>query len=155
VERLRRFQFTLLAVVIVVVGAVAWHFFGGPSSKDCAPVRELLSFNKSQTDLLNSKTHIPEKGSTEQATEPSDLDYRNWADGLADRAAKVTSPELAGHAKELAQTADRLVRARLDFDAQSAHTAPGAATPPAGIAVAAFNDEFEARVKQLATTCSS
>jgi hypothetical protein len=118
-------------------------------------VQELLSFNKTQIDAMNAKTHDPAPGSHEAATEPSALDYQAWADGLADRAAKVTSPELAGQATELAQTADRLVRARLDFDAQSAHTAPGAAPPPAAMAVSAFNDEFEARAKQLATTCSS
>jgi hypothetical protein len=149
----------LTTVVVLVAVAVAagvwWLFFRGPSSAECAPVQELLSFNKTQIDAMNAKTHVPAPGSHEAATEPSALDYQAWADGLTDRAAKVTSPELSGQATELAKTADRLVRARIDFDAQSAHTAPGAAPPPAAMAVAAFNDEFEMRVKQLATTCSS
>jgi hypothetical protein len=145
----------VVLVAIAVAAGVWWLFFRGPSSAQCAPVQELLAFNKTQIDAMNAKTHIPAPGSHEAATEPSALDYQAWADGLADRAAKVTSPELSGQATELAQTADRLVRARIDFDAQSAHTAPGAPAPPAAMAVAAFNDEFEARVKQLATTCSS
>lgn len=153
-ERLKRFQFTLLAVVIVVVGAVAWHFFSGPSSKDCAPVRELLSFNKTQTDLLNSKTHIPEKGSMEQATEPSDLDYQNWSDGLADRAAKVTAPELAGTAKELADSARRMTAATIEFNAQAKTTAPGAQPPPVGMVAQAFYNEFQGYVQQLSKACS-
>jgi hypothetical protein len=116
-------------------------------------VRELLSFNKTQIDAMNAKTHVPEAGSIDAATEPSEFDYRAWADGLADRAAKVTAADLAGPASDMAHTADRLVRARLDFDVQSKHTAPGAAVPPAAMAVTAFNDQFEAQVKQLATTC--
>jgi hypothetical protein len=147
---------TLVALVAIAVATgIWWFFFRGPSSTDCAPVQELLSFNKTQIDAMNAKTHIPAPGSHEAATEPTALDYQAWADGLADRAAKVTAPDLAGQATELAQTADRLVRARIDFDAQSAHTAPGATAPPAAMAVTAFNDEFEARVKKLATTCSS
>jgi hypothetical protein len=140
-------------VAVLLATGVWWVFFRGPSSADCAQVRELLSFNKTQIEALNAKTHVPEVGSYESATEPSELDYRVWSDGLADRAAKVTTPDLAGPARDVAQTADRLVRARLDYDAQRARTAPGAAAPPAAMVVTAFNDQFEAQVKQLATTC--
>jgi hypothetical protein len=65
----------------------------------------------------------------------------------------VTAADLTGPASDMAQTADRLVRARIDFDVQSKRTAPGAAAPPAAMAVTLFNDQFEAQVKQLATTC--
>jgi hypothetical protein len=147
----------LTTVVVVlafaVAGGVWWVFFRGPSSADCAPVRELLSFNRTQIDAMNAKTHVPAAGSYEAETEPSDADYRAWVDGLTDRAAKVTAADLAGPAKEVAQTAERLVRAKLDYDAQSKRTAPGAGTPPAAMAVGAFNEQMEAQVKQLATTC--
>jgi hypothetical protein len=145
---------TVVVVVAVAVGAgIWWLFFRGPSSAECAPVRELLSFNKTQIDAMNAKTHEPAPGSFEAATEPSVIDYRIWADGLADRAAKVTAADLTGQANEMAQTASRLVQARLDFDAQAKHTAPGAEMPPAGMATQMFNDQFEAQVKQLATKC--
>jgi hypothetical protein len=145
---------TVVVLVAVAIGTgIWWVFFRGPSSADCAPVRELLSFNKTQIEALNAKTHVPEAGSYEAATGPSEFDYRAWADGLTDRAAKVTAADLTGPASDRAQTADRLVRARIDFDVQSKHTAPGAAAPPAAMAVTAFNDQFEAQVKQLATTC--
>ncbi len=145
---------TVVVLVAVLVGmGIWWVFFRGPSSADCAPVRELLVFNKTQIEGLNAKTHVPDAGSYEAATDPSELDYRAWVDGLADRAAKVTAPDLAGQASDMAHTAERLVRARLDFDAQSQHTAPGAAAPAVAMVVTAFNDEFEARVKQLATSC--
>lgn len=145
---------TVVVLVAIAVGSgVWWVFFRGPSSADCAPVREMLSFNRTQIDAMNAKTKVPEPGSYETATDPSESDYRAWAEGLADRAAKVTAPDLAGQARDAAQTVDRLVGARIDYDAQSKRTAPGGAPPPVGMAVIAFNDQFEAQVKQLATTC--
>ncbi|MCW2551468.1 MAG: hypothetical protein JWR78_1249 [Mycobacterium sp.] len=143
----------VVTVAILVGTGIWWLFFRGPSSADCAPVRELLAFNKSEIEALNAKTHVPDPGSHEAAADPSELDYRAWVDGLTDRAAKVTADDLAGQAKEMAQTANRLVRARLDYDAQRAHTAPGAVGPAAAMVVAAFNDQFQAEVSQLATTC--
>lgn len=153
VKRARPITTLVVLVAILIGGGIWWVFFRGHSSADCAPVRELLSFNKSQIDAMNANTHVPEPGSGEKATEPSELDYRAWADGLADRAAKVTADGLGDQARELAQTADRLVRAKIDYNAQAAHTAPGAAAPPAAMAVTAFNDEFEARVSQLTKDC--
>jgi len=140
-------------VAIVVGTGVWWLFFRGPSSADCAPVREMLTFNKTQIDALNAKTHVPDEGSFEAATEPSELEYRAWVDGLADRAAKVTAEGLAAQAHETAQAAQRLIEARLDYDVQSEHIAPGGPMPPAAMLVVAFNDDFEGRVRQLATTC--
>lgn len=153
VWRMRRFKFTLLAVVAAVVAALLWNYFSGPSSSDCAPVRELLEFNKTQVDAMNAKTHEPEKGSYGEATEPSDLDYRNWGDGLADRARKVTAPELADRAKELSETTDRLVRARIELNAQTKATAPGAPPPPVAMAVTALYDQFQAEIGQLSQSC--
>jgi hypothetical protein len=152
--RRRPVGISVLAVVIIAVVSLAWTYFSGPSSADCAPVRELLAFNKTQIESLNSKTHEPEQGSHEKATEPSDLDYRTWSDGISDRAAKVTAPDLADQAKELAQTTDRLVRARIDLNAQSAATAPGAAPPPAALAVSGLYDQFEAELGQLSKACA-
>jgi hypothetical protein len=145
----------VLLVAVLVGGGIWWVFFRDVrSSADCAPVRELLSFNKTQIEALNAKTHVPEEGSYEAATEPSDLDYRAWSNGLADRAAKVTADGLADQAHDLAKTADRLVEARIDFNAQRDSTAPGApGRQAAAMMVTAFNDQFEAQVSQLATVC--
>lgn len=125
----------------LVAGAVWWTFFRGPSSQDCAPVRELLAFNKTQVDAMNAKP------------EPSELDYRSWADGLRDRAEAVTEPELATQANDLALTVDRLVRAKSDLDAQSRVIAPGAGAPPAAMVVTALNQQFQADVSRLAEAC--
>jgi hypothetical protein len=145
----------VVLVAVLVGGGIWWVFFRDQrSSADCAPVRELLSFNKTQIDALNAKTHVPEKGSYEAATQPSDIDYRAWSDGLADRAAKVTADELADQAHELAKTAHRLVEARIDFNAQSTATAPGSSPrQAAAMMVTAFNDQYEAQVSQLASVC--
>jgi hypothetical protein len=151
--RRRPIGISLLAVAIIAVVSLAWTYFSGPSTADCAPVRELLAFNKTQTEAMNAKTHVPEPGSGEKATEPSDLDYRTWADGLSDRAAKVTAAELADQAKALSQTADRLVRARIDLNAQSAATAPGAPPPPVAMAVTGLYDQFQAQLGQLSEAC--
>jgi hypothetical protein len=140
-------------VALAIGTGIWWLFFRGPSSADCAPVREMLSFNKSRIDAMNAKTHYPTPGSYEATTEPSEFDYQSWADGMADRAAKVTATDLAGPAKELAQTADRFARALIDAGAQSKRTAPGGAAPPAVMAATAFDQQFQAEVKQLGTTC--
>lgn len=143
----------MVLVGILVGGGIWWLFFRGPSAEACEPVREMLSFNKTQIDAMNAKTVIPEEGSYGQATEPSEIDYRSWVDGLTDRAAKVTDPDLAPEAQAAADTANRLVRAKLDFTAQSGSTAPGAPMPPAAMAVTTFNDEFETRISQLTEKC--
>ena len=145
---------TVVVLVAILIGTgVWWVFFRGPSSSDCAPVRELLSFNRTQIERLNAKTREPEPGSYGSETLPSELDYRDWTDGLADRASKVSNPDLAAPARDMAQTADRLVRARLDYDAQAARTAPGAAAPASAMVVKAFNDQFEGEVRGLLQTC--
>lgn len=152
-KRVRPLTTVVVLVAILIGTGVWWVFFRGPSSSDCAPVRELLSFNRTQIERLNAKTHEPEPGSYGSETLPSELDYRDWTDGLADRASKVSDPDLAAPARDMAQTADRLVRARLDYDAQAARTAPGAAAPASAMVVKAFNDQFEGEVRGLLQTC--
>lgn len=155
VRRLRPLTTVVVLVALLVGGGIWWVFFRDErSSADCAPVRELLSFNKTQIDALNAKTHVPEEGSYEAATEPSDIDYRAWSDGLSDRAAKVTAAGLSEQARDLAQTAHRLIEAKIDFNAQSSTTAPGSAPrEAAAMMVTAFNDQYEAQVAALATAC--
>ena len=154
--RRRRPLFTVVVLVAFLIGgSIWWLFFRNEySSAECAPVRELLSYNKAEVDALNAKTHVPEEGSYEAAREPSDIDYRAWSDGMSDRADEVTADGLAGQARELAQTIDRLVGAKIDFNAQTRATAPGSNGPQAlAMVVTAFNDEFETRVGQLSQAC--
>jgi hypothetical protein len=146
---------TVVAVAVALIaGGIWWGFFrDSHSSADCAPVRELLTFNKSQVDALNAKTHIPAEGSHEAATGPSDLDYRAWSYGIGDRAEKVTAAGLSDRARDVAHTVDRLVEAKIDFDAQEKRTAPGAEQPAVAMVVSAFNDQYEAQIAGLAKEC--
>ena len=146
----------MVVLVAILIGTGIWWLFfrDEKSSEECAPVRELLTYNKTEVDALNAKTHVPEEGSYEAATEPSTLDYRGWADGIADRASKVSADGLSDQARELSSTVERLVQAKIDFDAQSKAVAPGAGGPQAlAMVVTAFNDQFESQVKQLAQQC--
>lgn len=153
VRRIKPLTTVVVLVAVLVGGGIWWVFFRDQrSSADCAPVRELLSFNETQINALNAKTHVPEEGSYEAATEPSDLDYLAWSDGLSDRAAKVTAEGLADQAQELAKTAKRLVDAKISYNSQT--SAPGSAPrQAAGMMVTAFNDQYEAEVSQLAAVC--
>ena len=153
VKRVRPLTTVVVLAATLVGTGIWWVFFRGPSSAECAPVRELLSFDKTEIDKLNAKTHVPEPGSYEAATDPSELDYRAWVDGLTDRAAKVTAPELAGQASDMA----RYRRAARPGPPRLRCSEPAHRTgrPDAAVAmvVTAFNDEFEAQVRQLAKTC--
>ena len=146
---------TIVALAVVLIGGgIWWAFFGnGHSSADCAPVKELLAFNKAQVDALNAKTKSPEPGSGETASQPSALDYRAWEQGIEDRAARVTGEGLKDKASDLSKTVEHLVDAKIDYDAQHETVAPGAQPPALAMVVSAFNSQFEAQVGQLAKEC--
>ena len=145
----------IVAVTVVMVAGGFWwlHRQAGRSDADCAAVRELLAYNKAHVDELNAKTHVPEPGAPGSATDPSDLDYAEWADGIDDRANRVTAEGLAEGSRELAQTVRRLVRATADFNAQKQTFAPGAQPPGAAMLVVAFNEQYEAQVGTLTQMC--
>jgi hypothetical protein len=162
VHRLKPFTTVIVTLTMMAVFGVWWLFstptspgrlfvFGSPPG--CGPVQEMLSYNRTEIEKLNAKTSDPALGSFEKATKPSEMDYRAWVDGLTDRAAKVTDPDLAGPAKEAAATASRLVQAQIDFDEQSARTAPGAQQPAVAMVVTAFNDQYRVQISQLAKSC--
>ncbi|HEX2402231.1 MAG TPA: hypothetical protein VHJ79_19945, partial [Mycobacterium sp.] len=83
-----------VAIGVAVVAAVAlvlqYTVFDRPS-EECRPVKELLDFNRSQGEQIASKTG-DEQGIPTAAEETA---YQAWADGLAERAQKVNSPDLA------------------------------------------------------------
>ncbi len=80
--------------------------------------------------------------------------YQQWADGLAERAQKVTDPELAAQATQLAQLANQFViglpRMRADTEAR----APGAPAPAVVYEMSALNDQITAQSNQLSKACS-
>ncbi|PIB74806.1 hypothetical protein CQY22_011845 [Mycolicibacterium brumae] len=70
-----------------------FYVFRDKPPEECEPVLELLKYNQEQGQLIADK---PEANAS---------DYRVWADGLADRSAKVADPSLAVEAVKLASLA--------------------------------------------------
>jgi hypothetical protein len=133
----------VLAVVIVAI-AVSQIFFKG-TSQECRPVRELLDFNATQAALIKSK-----------ATDDSDApiaSYQVWADGLAERAGKVTDTKLAASAVTLADLASQFVA---KLPAVQAPTQAGSVmtqAPPEAYQLVALNDQITSQIQALTKEC--
>ena len=94
-----------VAVVAVVALVLSYTVFDRPS-EECRPVKDLLDFNRSQAEHMASKTG-DEHGIP---TVADDAAYQVWADGLAERAQKVTSPDLAADERDGRQARQRVRR---------------------------------------------
>jgi hypothetical protein len=140
-----------IGVVVVVAVALGLRYtvFAAPS-EECRPVKDLLDFNRSQGELIASKTGDA-KGIPTVAEESA---YQAWADGLAERAQKVTSPDLARTATTVATLANEFVGEFADLRAQGNSRAPGAPAPPAAYEMAALNARISNSFDELAKACS-
>jgi hypothetical protein len=142
-----------VAIGVAVVAAVAlvlqYTVFDRPS-EECRPVKELLDFNRSQGEQIASKTG-DEQGIPTAAEETA---YQAWADGLAERAQKVNSPDLATTATTVASLANELVGKLSIVRAQAESRAPGAPAPPAAYEMMALNARISENLDQLAKACS-
>jgi hypothetical protein len=141
------------AIGVAVIAAVAlvlqYTVFDRPS-EDCRPVKDLLDFNRSQAEHMASKTG-DDQGIPTVADEAA---YQAWADGLAERAQKVTNPDLAATSVTVAKFADEFVRQLPVVRAQAQSRAPGAPAPPAAFEMAALNARISDNLAQLAKACS-
>jgi hypothetical protein len=138
-----------VAVVVVVAVVLSYTVFDRPS-EECRPVKELLDFNRSQGEHIASKTG-DEKGIP---TAAEDAAYQAWADGLAERAQKVISPDLARTATTVASLANEFVGKLPVVRAQAAARAPGAPAPPAVYEMMALNARISENFDELAKACS-
>ncbi|HTI73414.1 MAG TPA: hypothetical protein VL634_00355 [Mycobacterium sp.] len=138
----------VVAVVAVALG-LRYTVFGGPS-EECRPVKDMLDFNRSQGEHIASKTGdqqgIP--------TAAEDVAYQAWADGLAERAQKVNSPDLARTATTVATLANEFVGKLPQVRAQAESRAPGAPAPPAAYEMMALNARITQNLDELAKACS-
>ncbi|PEG39183.1 hypothetical protein CQY20_11190 [Mycolicibacterium agri] len=149
--RLDRRWWVAIAVVVVVLVALGVSQTGlfGRSSQECAPVKDMLAFNREQSQQIESKF-----GDAEGVPTPAeDIAYQAWADGLAERAGKITAPDLAGTATQLAYLANEFVGTLPEIRAQSASRAPGAPAPPAAYEAMALNGQILEKIKALADAC--
>lgn len=138
----------MVVVVAIAVGLSQTVFRRSP--QECRPVLDLLEFNRSQAALIAAK------GGGEDASIPSAAEqtaYQAWVDGLAERAGRVTSSELAPRAVQVADLANQFV-AKLPLlrDAAGAR-APGAPAPPVAFETAALNDRITAELAELSKAC--
>jgi hypothetical protein len=138
-----------IAVVAAVALVLSYTVFGRPP-EECRPVKDLLDFNRSQAEQIASKTGdehgIPNVG--------DDAAYQAWADGLAERAQKVTSPDLAQTSATVAKLANEFVGKLPVVRAQAQSRAPGAPAPPAALEMAALNARISVNLAELAKACS-
>jgi hypothetical protein len=142
-----------VAIGVVAIAAVAlvlrYTVFDRPS-EDCRPVRDLLDFNRAQSQHIASKTGddqgIP--------TAAEDSAYQAWADGMAERAQRVTSPDLARTATTVATLANDFVGELPVLRAQAQARAPGAPAPPAAFEMAALNARISDNLNELSKACS-
>src|SRR4051794_41401144 len=104
--KLERRWWAVIAVTAVAVVAIVLSYtvFDRPS-EECRPVKDLLDFNRAQAEHIESKTG-DEQG---VPTVGEDAAYQAWADGLAERAQKVTSPDLARTSTTVATLAGEFV----------------------------------------------
>ncbi len=146
----RRWWIAIGVVVVAVIALVVSRtFFSGPS-EECRPVADLLAFNAEQTERITSR--LSDNEGLPTATD--DIAYQAWADGLAERAQRVTSPELAKTSTDLAILADEFVRGLPELRAKAESQAPGAPAPPEMYQMEATNARVSDKLAELSAACS-
>ena len=138
-----------ITVIVIAVGVWVWStYFNGPSEQ-CKPVIDFLDYSRAQAAKIG-----PEGGKEGVPTVAEDAVYKDWADGLAERAQKVTDPGLAAQVTEVAQLANQFVAGLPVLRDQVASRAPGAPAPPQFYEMQLLNDRIAAKIGDLRKTCS-
>lgn len=137
-----------ISVVVVALGFGVWTTFFDKQPEKCKPVAELLNFNRSQSAIISSKGGDGAPNAAEQTA------YQQWADGLAERAQRVTDPQLAAQATQLAQLANEFVAGLPRMRAETETRAPGAPAPAVVYEMSALNDQITTKISELSQACS-
>jgi hypothetical protein len=145
---IRRWKFTIAALVIALVGMGVYQFWYKRVPAECAPVIELLDFNTAQSQKMHTNA---EGQDTPSAAD--DVAMEGWADGLADRAGKVTDPKLAVHAVQLATLANEFSMQYPQMRRESEARAPGAPPPPIVFEMSLLNDKISTELVALSKAC--
>jgi hypothetical protein len=138
-----------IGVVVVAIVALVYSVVRQPP-EECRPVQELMEFNKSQGEVIESKT----AGSEGVPSTADEAVYRVWADGLAERAQQVTSPELARTSTQVATLADQFVAKFAELRVQSESRAPGAPPPQVFYEMDALSKQISLKLAELSDACS-
>ena len=118
--------------------------------EECRPVADLLEFNSSQGEQIAAKS----EGAKGLPTEADEIAYREWADGLAERARNIDAPELRFTAVEVADLANEFVRKLPELRSASQAQAPGAPAPQVVFEMSAIDDQIQRRLSELSEACS-
>ena len=139
-----------VAVAVAVVVLLSNTVFDGPS-EECKPVKDMLDFNSSQGELIDSKASDSDPA---VPTVAEDAVYQQWADGMAQRAQQVTDPNLAATAIQVADAASQFVAKLPRMRSEAENRAPGAPAPPVWIEMTLLNQRIIDGLHELADACS-
>lgn len=138
----------IVVVVAAIIGTVVAIRSTAPQHQtDCDVAREMISYNKTQSQLLAAAF------SPDQDHEANIGDYQTWADQLRRYATQISAPNIAPTAGRLADEADQLVglvkQARADHSVPADPDTP----PPWAKPYADLNTQFHANLVALDQAC--
>lgn len=149
-NRLNRRWWIAIGVAVVAVVALVYTQLQKPPA-ECGPVQDLLEFNAEQGEQIRKKS----EGAEDLPTAADELAYRQWADGLAERARKIDDPALRFTAIDAADLAGAFVRKLPQLRADAAAQAPGGATPQIVYEMSALDGQLQRRLGELAKACAA
>ncbi|RAV06790.1 hypothetical protein DQP55_23570 [Mycolicibacterium sp. GF69] len=139
-----------IGVVVIVIVALAYSQLQKPP-EECRPVLDLLEYNKSQNELISAKS----EGAEGAPTVAEEIAYRDWADGLAERARKIDAPELRFTAVEVGDLAGLFVQKMPQARAATETRAPGAPAPQIYYEMSALDAQIRRKLAELSDACSA
>jgi hypothetical protein len=147
----RRWWLAIAVVVVALVAFVLSETVFGRTSEACKPVVEMLEYNSEQGRLIASKTDDSDNAALPSVAE--DTVYQQWADGMAQRAERVSDPNLANTAIQVADLTSQFVTKLPAARAAAQSRAPGAPAPPVVFEMSVLNQRIEEGLGQLAKAC--
>ena len=147
----RRWWVAIAVVVAVFIALTVSNFLFDEPSEECKPVMDLLEYNKSQGELIDSKASDSDPAVPTQA---EDAVYQQWADGLAQRSQEISDPNLAATAIQVADAATKFAAMLPRMRDVAENHAPGAPAPPAYFEMTLLDKRISDGLGQLSDACS-
>jgi hypothetical protein len=147
----RRWWVAIAVAVVALVAFVLSNTVFGRPSEECKPVIDLLQYNSDQGKLIASKADDSDNPAVPSVAE--DAAYQQWADGLAQRAQRVTDPNLANTSVQVAQLASEFVAKLPAVRTAAQSRAPGAPAPQVVFEMSVLNQRITDGLDQLAKAC--
>jgi hypothetical protein len=147
----RRWWVAIAVAVVALAGFVLSETVFNRPSEACKPVLDLLQYNSDQGKKIAAK-----HGDNDPAipTVAEDAAYQQWADGLAQRAEKVSDPNLANTSVQVADLASQFVAKLPAARAAAESHAPGAPAPPVIFEMSMLNQRIADGFDQLSKACN-